>query len=99
MAKVTSKLQVTVPKAVADRFGIRPGDEIEWRVDGDTIRVVRIDERRPLSVAERLALFDDATRRQRERNKAWRRAHGSRTPTDRGWAREELYTRGDPRRH
>jgi AbrB family looped-hinge helix DNA binding protein len=23
MAKVTSKLQVTVPKAVADRFGIR----------------------------------------------------------------------------
>ena len=99
MAKVTSKLQVTVPKAVADRFGIRPGDEIEWLVEGDTIRVVRIDERRPLSAAERLALFDEATERQRERNKAWRRAHGSKTPPDRGWTRAELYTRGEPRRH
>ena len=99
MAKVTSKLQVTVPKAVADRFGIRPGDEIEWLVDGDAIRVVRVDERQPLSADERLALFDEATRRQRERNKAWRRAHGSKTPPGRGWTREDLYTRGEPRRH
>ena len=30
MAKVTSKLQVTVPKAIADHYGIRPGDEIQW---------------------------------------------------------------------
>ncbi|MEK7258043.1 MAG: SUMF1/EgtB/PvdO family nonheme iron enzyme, partial [Bacteroidota bacterium] len=30
MAKVTSKLQVTVPKIIADQYGIRPGDEIEW---------------------------------------------------------------------
>jgi AbrB family looped-hinge helix DNA binding protein len=29
MGKVTSKLQVTVPKAIAQRYGIRPGDEIE----------------------------------------------------------------------
>ncbi len=40
MAKVTSKLQVTVPKAIADRYGIRPGDEIEWVAAGDTIRVL-----------------------------------------------------------
>ena len=99
MAKVTSKLQVTVPKAVADRFGIRPGDEIEWIVDGDTIRVIRSDRRRQLSVTERLALFDEATERQRERNKQWRRSHGSKTSTDRGWTRGELYARGEPRRH
>jgi AbrB family looped-hinge helix DNA binding protein len=30
MAKVTSKLQVTIPKAIADRYRIRPGDEIEF---------------------------------------------------------------------
>ncbi|PZP64635.1 MAG: AbrB family transcriptional regulator, partial [Azospira oryzae] len=29
MAKVTSKLQVTLPKALAQRYRIRPGDEIE----------------------------------------------------------------------
>ena len=97
MAKVTSKLQVTVPKAVADRFGIRPGDEIAWVVDGDAIRVHRVDEHRPLSVEERLAIFDDATRRQGQRNRAWRRTHGGRAPRDRGWTREELYTRGGPR--
>src|SRR5262245_48859171 len=99
MAKVTSKLQVTVPKAVADRFGIRPGDEIDWIVDGDTIRVVRSDRRRELSTTERLALFDEATERQKERNRQWRRLHGSKTPTDRGWTRDELYVRGEPRRH
>src|SRR5262245_27415046 len=99
MTKVTSKLQVTVPKAVADRFGIRPGDEIDWIVDGDTIRVVRSDRQRALSTTERLVLFDEATERQSERNKHWRRSQGSKTPADRGWTRGELYLRGEPRRH
>ena len=31
MAKVTSKLQVTIPKAIAEQYGIKPGDEIEFR--------------------------------------------------------------------
>lgn len=99
MAKVTSKLQVTIPKAVADRAGIRPGDELEWRVEDDGIRVVRTGGRRPLSVAERLAIFDDATRRQVFRDKAWRKRYGTRHSRDRGWTREELYTRGSPPRH
>ncbi len=40
MARVTSKLQVTVPKAIAKRFRIRPGDDIDWVPAGDVIRVV-----------------------------------------------------------
>ena len=36
MAKVTSKLQVTVPRAIADRYGIRPGDDIEWIATGES---------------------------------------------------------------
>ena len=28
MSKVTSKRQVSIPKEVADRYGIEPGDEI-----------------------------------------------------------------------
>jgi len=27
---VTSKLQLTVPKAIADQFGLKPGDELQW---------------------------------------------------------------------
>ncbi|MFN9367376.1 MAG: AbrB/MazE/SpoVT family DNA-binding domain-containing protein [Planctomycetia bacterium] len=30
MAKVTSKLQVTIPKAIADAYGIRPGASLDW---------------------------------------------------------------------
>jgi len=87
MAKVTSKLQVTVPKAVADRYGIRPGDEIEWEAAGDAIRVLP-RPRQTGDVASRLRLFDLATARQ-----AKRRRPAART-TGRGWAREDLYQRG-----
>jgi len=47
MAKVTSKLQLTVPKAIADRYGIKPGDELEWIPAGDVIRVVPGNSRAP----------------------------------------------------
>ncbi len=30
MAKVTSKGQVTIPKEIRERLGIRPGDELEF---------------------------------------------------------------------
>ena len=40
MAKVTSKCQVTVPKAIAQQYGIRPGDDIDWVAAGDVIRVI-----------------------------------------------------------
>jgi len=90
MAKVTSKLQVTVPKAIADRFGIRPGDEIEFQAAGDSIRIEPAGKRKPLSIEERLRLFDEATRRIRRRR--WK----GETPKDRGWTREDLYERARP---
>ena len=92
MSKVTSKLQVTIPKALADRHRIRPGDEVQFVSAGDTIRLER--PRKPLSVAEKLRLFDAATRRQRKRDAEWGTLP---TPKDRGWTREELYTRGRSR--
>lgn len=94
MAKVTSKLQVTVPKTVADHYGIRPGDDIEWLISGDLIRVVPPGKKiKALSVAERLRRFDLATGRQRKRNK---RAHAA-SAQNRGWSREDLCRRGRPR--
>ena len=40
MAKVTSKLQVTLPKQLAQQYGIEPGIDIEWQAAGDVIRVL-----------------------------------------------------------
>ena len=97
MAKVTSKLQVTLPKAIADQYGIVPGDEIEFRAAGEFIRVIPPRARRAtrLSREERLRLFDASVERQREREKTMKVC---REPaTDRGWKREDLYTRGEPR--
>jgi len=90
---VTSKLQVTVPKAIADEYGIKPGDEITWIGGGDSIQVRPANAARPESHVEaRLALFREATKRQRARNK------GAETTTrTRGWTREDLYDRGGPR--
>ncbi len=98
MSKVTSKLQVTIPKAIAEQYGIKPGDEIEFRPAGEVIRVIPPEgwRRRRLSVAERLRLFEEAEARQREREKHMKLP--ARPPAERGWRREDLYTRGMPSR-
>ena len=91
MAKVTSKFQVTVPKALADRYGIRPGDQIDLVAAGDVIRVIpghpsdAVDDR-----AYRLRLFDQATERHRKRPRQSRNG----MPRSRGWKREDLHQRG-----
>lgn len=92
MAKVTSKLQVTVPKAIADQYGIRPGDDIEWIPAGDAIRVVPSGRpAQPVDREMRLRLFDAATERQRLRQAG---RPERRKPAGRGWQREDLYHRG-----
>jgi bifunctional DNA-binding transcriptional regulator/antitoxin component of YhaV-PrlF toxin-antitoxin module len=92
---VTSKLQVTIPKAIADRYGIAPGQDIDWLAAGDAIRIVPHSRRGAAPDATtRLALFDAATDRQRARQ-----ASSSQRPTqdDRGWRRDELYPRAGAR--
>ncbi len=91
MAKVTSKLQVTVPKALAAQLNIRPGDEVDWTINGNSLHLTPSkDRRQPLDLETRLRLFDEATERQRRRQRDVRvmSADG-----DRGWTREELYDR------
>jgi AbrB family looped-hinge helix DNA binding protein len=105
MPKVTSKLQLTVPKAIADQYGIRPGDELEWIPAGESIRVQLVRRKakagHDFTTEERLALFDAGTKRidklqaeelKKNRGKAV-------TRKNRGWTREDLYNdeRGLPR--
>ena len=94
MARVTSKLQVTIPKAIAERYGIQPGGEIDWLPAGEAIRVVpRADPNRSPDRRRRLELFDGATERQRLRENSIKERAST---TDRGWRREDLYDRGVP---
>lgn len=93
MARLTSKLQVSIPKALADRVGLRPGDDIDWELAGDLLRarVGRPAGAKSLSVEERLRAFDAATARQARRDR------GSELPPERTrrWRREDLYDRHD----
>lgn len=94
MAKVTSKLQVTVPKTIADRYGIEPGSEIEWQAAEDVIRVIPPGRsQRTLDREARLKSFDTATQRQHGRQKRSGRTRKV-EPKQRGWRREDLYGRG-----
>jgi AbrB family looped-hinge helix DNA binding protein len=95
VAKITSKLQVTIPKALAEKYGLEPGDDIEWSATGSTIRIARKRPSAPIDVCSRLELFDAATSRQRERERTG--PHRPRDDSDRGWTREELYERAKPR--
>jgi len=96
MAKVTSKLQVTLPKHMATLHGIAPGDEIQFESAGDVIRIIpaRRKPRSQLSVDERLRLFDEATMRQ-DRRAAMLRLPAE-PPEERDWRREDLYDRDQP---
>jgi len=112
MSKVTSKLQVTLPKAIADRYGVGPGSDVVFEPAGDSIRVLVAREpgqvrSSGISMADKQALFDAASLRQAARNRRYRLAStaaGRKAKSglrarqfERGWTREELYDRGRAR--
>ena len=99
MSKVTSKLQVTIPKLVAETHGIVPGSEIMFESAGDSIRVHRVKDDsvdydcKTAETEFRLRLFDEATERRQKRRASQHKPQGK--VTDRGWKREDLYSRGN----
>jgi antitoxin PrlF len=42
--KVGIKGQVVIPKAIRDRIGIRPGDEVAFDSDGGEVRIRRVED-------------------------------------------------------
>lgn len=86
MAKVTSKLRLTIPQAIAQQYKIRPGDEVARLPAGETIRVVKRSRSVSLSadvatLQQRLQLFAQVSARQQERNAAFRKKHELGTQT------------------
>ena len=78
-ARVTSKGQVTVPKAVRDALGIKEGDEVVFRVEGNravlarTPNLLELAGSVPVPAAKRNVAWDDVLRRTRTGRAAARR--------------------------
>jgi antitoxin PrlF len=47
MTRMTAKGQVTIPKAVRDYLGLKPGSEVEFRVNGEGQVALTTKEKRP----------------------------------------------------
>jgi antitoxin PrlF len=76
---VTSKGQVTVPKAVRDALGIKEGDEVVFRVEGNRAVLARTPDFLDLTgsirvpAARRNVAWDEVLRRTRAVRAATRR--------------------------
>lgn len=78
-AKVTSKGQVTVPKAVREALGIEAGDEVVFRVEGNRAVLARTPDFLDIAgsirvpAAKRNVAWDEVLRRTRSERAARRR--------------------------
>lgn len=78
-ARVTSKGQVTVPKAVRDALGIEEGDDVVFRIEGDRAVLARTPHfldlagTVPVPAAKRNVAWDEVLRRTRSARAATRR--------------------------
>jgi AbrB family looped-hinge helix DNA binding protein len=94
MSKITGKFQVTLPKRLAETYGIKVGDSVEFVAAGHSIALLPARQAKPaLDPAQRLRHFDRATDRQKKRDRALKPS----SSRDRGWTREDLYARGRTR--
>lgn len=48
MPTVTSKGQVTIPKGVRDELGLRAGTVVEFEIDGNSVRLRKVESRRAI---------------------------------------------------
>jgi antitoxin PrlF len=78
-ATVTSKGQVTIPKVVRDALGIKAGDEVIFRVEGDRAVLARTPDLLDLAgtfrvpAAKRNVVWSEVIRRTRSERAAARR--------------------------
>jgi len=44
--RITSKGQVTIPQEIRERFGFLPETEVEFRIEGNSVRLLKIKAKR-----------------------------------------------------
>jgi AbrB family looped-hinge helix DNA binding protein len=47
--RITAKGQVTIPQEIREQFGLLPETEVEFQVEGNTVRLVKVKPKRSLS--------------------------------------------------
>jgi AbrB family looped-hinge helix DNA binding protein len=54
--KVTTKGQVTIPQRIREKLNIRPGNEVEFRIEGKAVKLVpvRRNQRRGRRIVEHM---------------------------------------------
>jgi AbrB family looped-hinge helix DNA binding protein len=52
--RITSKGQVTIPQEIRERFGFLPETEVEFRVEGSAVRLVKVKAKQGTSRGEGL---------------------------------------------
>jgi AbrB family looped-hinge helix DNA binding protein len=62
--RITSKGQVTIPADIREKIGLLPHTEVDFELDGDTVRIVKVQEPRSESRGQRIV------------RRMWRRAPG-----------------------
>ncbi len=67
-ARLTSKGQITVPKAIRERLGVQPGDDLLFDIRGSRVQVI---PRRRQGVAALAGLFPVKRGVKGERARSW----------------------------
>ena len=52
--RITSKGQVTIPKAIREKLGLLPHTEVDFVIVGDSVRIVKASEPRGETRGERM---------------------------------------------
>ena len=77
-AKITSKGQITVPKAVRDALGVGPGDALVFRVEGDRAVLARTADFLDLAGSVEVPAAKRGVPWDEIRRQAWAGAHAQR---------------------
>jgi AbrB family looped-hinge helix DNA binding protein len=65
--RITSKGQVTIPQAIRDSLGLLPHSEVEFEIDGDSVRLRKARQTRTRGAALVAHLRDAAATRRTRR--------------------------------
>lgn len=89
LARVRPKAQLTIPNIALEALGLQEGDDIQWVVEGDVVRLEPV-EVQPRTPKAKEGTFREVMVRARESARPDGLVEG-RGPRGRGWTRADAY--------